>query len=229
MMHDQPRQFLGINIDLSNDGSVKVSHQRQPTLNKRRSSICRNQSPNNPVSKRLDAPACERLRDRRSQGALRGSCLPEEVPAESRCADICPSLWEAGRSIRHWHIPARALTFPAIEMDEHDNRVLAYMADWAVPHSTTGFCVTFKGAAISSGSKRQHCILLSSTEVEIVAVLHTAVPEEWKLVLTTTRPGIYQSTQLHRDVKGSEPSESRCRHALWGTNERNAKKPRNDA
>eukprot|EP00965_Chrysotila_dentata_P170386 5624131-Pleurochrysis_carterae.AAC.1 len=76
-------------------------------------------------------------------------------------------------------ILARALTFPTTEMDEHANRVLAYIAqnadegiefkpggkveliaysdtDWAVAHSTTGFCVTFGGAAISYGSKRQH-------------------------------------------------------------------------
>eukprot|EP00965_Chrysotila_dentata_P163858 5409488-Pleurochrysis_carterae.AAC.1 len=47
-------------------------------------------------------------------------------------------------------------------------------SDMAVAHSTTGFCVTFEGAAISYGSKRQHCISLSSTEAEIVAALHTA-------------------------------------------------------
>eukprot|EP00965_Chrysotila_dentata_P116914 3864265-Pleurochrysis_carterae.AAC.1 len=62
-------------------------------------------------------------------------------------------------------------------MDEHANHVLAYMAqnadegiefkpggkaeliaysgsDWAVAHSTTGFCVSFGGAAISYGLVR---------------------------------------------------------------------------
>eukprot|EP00965_Chrysotila_dentata_P001644 54729-Pleurochrysis_carterae.AAC.1 len=62
-------------------------------------------------------------------------------------------------------------------MDEHANRVLAYMAqtanegigfkaggesrlvaysdsDWAVSHSTTGFFVMFGGAVVSYGSKR---------------------------------------------------------------------------
>eukprot|EP00965_Chrysotila_dentata_P149872 4949085-Pleurochrysis_carterae.AAC.2 len=94
-------------------------------------------------------------------------------------------------------ITARALTFPTIEMDEHANRVLAYMANtadegiefksegeaelmaysdggWAVAHSTTGFCITFGGAAISYGSKRQHCISLLSTEAKIVAASHAA-------------------------------------------------------
>eukprot|EP00965_Chrysotila_dentata_P091981 3036149-Pleurochrysis_carterae.AAC.1 len=82
-------------------------------------------------------------------------------------------------------------------MDDHANRVLAYMAqnadagleyktqvgarliayfdsDWAVAHSTTGFCIMYGGAAVSYGSKRQHCISLSSTEAEIVAASHTA-------------------------------------------------------
>eukprot|EP00965_Chrysotila_dentata_P109136 3606291-Pleurochrysis_carterae.AAC.1 len=82
-------------------------------------------------------------------------------------------------------------------MDEHVNSVLAYMAqnadkgiefkaggglklvaysdsDWAVSHSTTGFCVVFGGAAVSYGSKRQHCISLSSTEAEIIAASQTA-------------------------------------------------------
>eukprot|EP00965_Chrysotila_dentata_P068016 2250112-Pleurochrysis_carterae.AAC.1 len=62
-------------------------------------------------------------------------------------------------------------------MDDHANHVLAYMAqsaeeyieyktqggrqliaysdsDWAVAHSTTGFCIMYGGAAISYGSKR---------------------------------------------------------------------------
>eukprot|EP00965_Chrysotila_dentata_P053954 1790538-Pleurochrysis_carterae.AAC.2 len=66
-------------------------------------------------------------------------------------------------------------------MNEHANRVLAYMAqnanegieyknvgepqlvaysdsDWAVAHSTTGFCAIYGGAAVSYGSNRQHCI-----------------------------------------------------------------------
>eukprot|EP00965_Chrysotila_dentata_P008601 280031-Pleurochrysis_carterae.AAC.1 len=82
-------------------------------------------------------------------------------------------------------------------MDEHANRVLAYMAqtadegiefkaggesrlvaysdsDWAVSHLTTGFCVIFGGAVVSYGSKRQHCLSLSSTEAEIIAASHTA-------------------------------------------------------
>eukprot|EP00965_Chrysotila_dentata_P035331 1175116-Pleurochrysis_carterae.AAC.1 len=54
-------------------------------------------------------------------------------------------------------------------------QLVAYSdSDWAVAHSTTGFCIMYGGAAVSYGSKRQHCISLSSTEAEIVAASHTA-------------------------------------------------------
>eukprot|EP00965_Chrysotila_dentata_P091517 3021843-Pleurochrysis_carterae.AAC.1 len=54
-------------------------------------------------------------------------------------------------------------------------QLVAYSdSDWAVAHFTTGFCIMYGGAAVSYGSKRQHCISLSSTEAEIVAASHTA-------------------------------------------------------
>eukprot|EP00965_Chrysotila_dentata_P110478 3650517-Pleurochrysis_carterae.AAC.1 len=53
--------------------------------------------------------------------------------------------------------------------------VAAYSdSDWAVSHSTKGFCVMFGGAVMSYGSNRQHCISLSSTEAEIIEASHTA-------------------------------------------------------
>eukprot|EP00965_Chrysotila_dentata_P117544 3884120-Pleurochrysis_carterae.AAC.1 len=58
---------------------------------------------------------------------------------------------------------------------ENAHTLTAYSdSDWAVGHSTTGFCVMLGGAAISYGSKRQHCIALSSTEAEIIAASHAA-------------------------------------------------------
>eukprot|EP00965_Chrysotila_dentata_P111313 3680542-Pleurochrysis_carterae.AAC.1 len=54
-----------------------------------------------------------------------------------------------------------------------DPQLVAYSdSDWAVAHLTTGFCITYVGAAASYGSKRQHCISLSSTEAEFLP--HTA-------------------------------------------------------
>ena len=55
------------------------------------------------------------------------------------------------------------------------SQLIAYSdSNWAVGHSTTGFCIMHGGAAVAYGSKRQHCISLSSTEAEIVAASHTA-------------------------------------------------------
>eukprot|EP00965_Chrysotila_dentata_P125579 4151960-Pleurochrysis_carterae.AAC.1 len=52
----------------------------------------------------------------------------------------------------------------------HSDELVAYSdSDWAVSHSTTGYCVFYGGAVVSYGSKRQHCIALSSCEAEIVA------------------------------------------------------------
>eukprot|EP00965_Chrysotila_dentata_P100678 3326621-Pleurochrysis_carterae.AAC.6 len=48
-------------------------------------------------------------------------------------------------------------------------------SNWAVAHSTTGFCITYGGTAVSYGSKLPHCISLSSSETEIVAASLTAV------------------------------------------------------
>ena len=89
---------------------------------------------------------------------------------------------------------ARCLTFPTEEMDQHADRIIAYMAqhaddalqfdgtapgadifsvysdsDWAVGHSTTGWCATYGNATVGYGSKRQQSVALSSTEAEIMA------------------------------------------------------------
>eukprot|EP00965_Chrysotila_dentata_P040293 1337329-Pleurochrysis_carterae.AAC.2 len=124
-------------------------------------------------------------------------------------------------------ILARALTFPTAEMDDYANRVLAYMAenadngiefkpggraelvaysdsDWAVAHSTTGFCVTYGGAAIFYGSKRQHCISLSSTEAEIVAASHTAAEVIYlRGLLAEMGQEQMRPTKMHVDSSGA--------------------------
>ena len=91
-------------------------------------------------------------------------------------------------------ICARCLTFPTAEMDQSADRIIAFMAqhavsglhydgtapgadtfsvysdsDWAVGHSTTGWCATYGNAAVGYGSKRQQSVALSSTEAEIMA------------------------------------------------------------
>ena len=95
---------------------------------------------------------------------------------------------------------SRALTFPTRELDLLCDDTIVYLAqtahlgltfdghadhagellaesdsDWAVGHSTTGWCMYLAGVAVSWASKRQACITMSSTEAEIVAASACAV------------------------------------------------------
>ena len=94
----------------------------------------------------------------------------------------------------------RALTFPTPELYDAAMRVLVYLArhenyalrysssapnastlwawtdsDWSVMWSTTGVVLMLAGAAILCVSRRQHCITLSSTEAELMAMSAGAV------------------------------------------------------
>jgi hypothetical protein len=95
---------------------------------------------------------------------------------------------------------SRALTFPTEEMELIVDDIIVYLAqtkslgvtfdgtvpnagqcyaetdsDWAVGHSTTGWCVYLAGAAMCYSSKRQTCIASSSTEAEIIAASSCAL------------------------------------------------------
>ena len=92
-------------------------------------------------------------------------------------------------------------------------------SDWAVRHSTTGFCIIFAGAPIGYSSKRQHCIALSSTEAEVMAASQTAT-EIFYFQGILRDLGMYQEepTPLYIDNTGAEElarelkSCSRSRH-----------------
>ena len=91
----------------------------------------------------------------------------------------------------------RCLKFPTPEMDAALDRIIVFQAqhaddgptygvgdnlglrayvdsDWQVDCSTTGWCIMYAGAVVAYGSKRQHCIALSSTEAEIMAASQAA-------------------------------------------------------
>ena len=95
---------------------------------------------------------------------------------------------------------SRALTFATEELDRCADTAIVYLAqtadigvtydghatdaatlkcesdsDWAVGHSTTGWCAYLAGACVAYASKRQACIALSSTEAEIIAASACAV------------------------------------------------------
>eukprot|EP00965_Chrysotila_dentata_P161247 5324762-Pleurochrysis_carterae.AAC.1 len=183
-MQDKPKQFLGVKNDIGNDDSVKVS---AAAYNKAKAEFYLQK----PLAEypRFETPSTPQL-VKDYEIAVRKEHYVEGAQIYATPCGRPGEAFTIG-------ILARALAFPTIEMDEHANRVLAYMAqnvdgdiefkpggraelvaysdsDWAVAHSTTGFCVTYGGVAIFFGSKRQHCISLSSTKAEIVAASHTA-------------------------------------------------------
>ena len=97
------------------------------------------------------------------------------------------------------NICARCLTFPTQDMYDHALRILVYMgrthslgmtyskhagqnrfecfadSDWNVRRSTTGWVIMLGGAAVGFASSRQHCIALSSTEAELMALATAAI------------------------------------------------------
>jgi hypothetical protein len=93
-----------------------------------------------------------------------------------------------------------ALTFPTEQLYMHLVRVLVYLlrtrslgitysahaphahtlraradSNWSETRSTTGFVIFLAGATINNGSRRQHCISMSSCEAELIALAETAI------------------------------------------------------
>jgi hypothetical protein len=97
-------------------------------------------------------------------------------------------------------VGGRCRTFPTARMMEHMERVLVYLgrtaslatnyvathpdsrclrgrsdSDWSVRRSTTGYVITLAMGAVAHGSRRQHCIAMSSTEAEMMALAELAL------------------------------------------------------
>jgi hypothetical protein len=97
-------------------------------------------------------------------------------------------------------IGGRCRTFPNKEMKTHMERVLVYLgltadlslvydgkavdarklvgrvdSDWHTRRSTTGYYIRLANAAICHGSRRQHCIAMSTTEAEMMGLAELAL------------------------------------------------------
>jgi hypothetical protein len=48
-------------------------------------------------------------------------------------------------------------------------------SNWTETRSTTGFVIVLAGGSVLHASKRQHCITMSSTEAELVALCDCAI------------------------------------------------------
>ena len=129
----------------------------------------------------------------------------------------------------YWGILCRCLTFATSAMLLHATRVLVYLmrtknlgllysgkgegagqpeaysdSDWETTRSCTGYGIKLAGALITWYSRRQHCIALSSTEAELMAMGACAremlyvkfILEDLLVIFTTPFP-------LFTDNKGS--------------------------
>ena len=119
-------------------------------------------------------------------------CQPRSkrhLPAHSR-PDVCYSCgWLQ-----------RCLTCPTEDLYEHALRQIVYLgrnatfgltfsrfpsetativakgdSDWSVLRSTTGYTVQYMNSSIGHGSRRQHCVAMSSTEAELIAMCTTCL------------------------------------------------------
>ena len=105
---------------------------------------------------------------------------PEVSAALGRCGSclaICtPELYECLVRILVFLSRTPELG-PTFNKYAHDaDKIVAYAdSDWGVKRSTTGYCVFLGGAVVSSASRRQHCITLSSTEAELMALADLAI------------------------------------------------------
>lgn len=96
--------------------------------------------------------------------SLLGSCLT--FPNDDMYQALMRVLVYLGRS------PKIGITF-----SRHSDQRLRCFADsnWSVTRSTTGYCMMLCGGVISANSHRQHCITMSSTEAELVALADCAI------------------------------------------------------
>jgi hypothetical protein len=97
---------------------------------------------------------------------LLGACLT--FPNEALYEHLMHVLVYLGRTRK------MGLTYSANAVDATILRAYAD-SNWGVTRSTTGFCIMLAGAAITSVSRRQHCITMSSCEAELVALADCAI------------------------------------------------------
>lgn len=134
-------------------------------------------------------------------------------------------------------VGGRCRTFPTAAMYRHMLRVLVYLgrtatlalhynakgpdsrrivgrsdSDWSVRRSTTGFVIMLAMAAVAHGSRRQHCIALSSTEAEMMALADLAV--ELLYIIEVLRQLGHEFDWETADLETDDPEAHRLIHAV---------------
>jgi hypothetical protein len=188
---EDPTHFLNMNVTVESPTRVKLTSQAYIT------SMADKYVPDWKARPKVELPATEKLTKAYERAQLRehspsptllkryGGKVGAMVYT-SPCVrvDTCYAISRL----------SRALTFPTDELESCADDVIVYLAqtaadgvtfdgaaagaatafvetdsDWAVGHSTTGWCIFLSGAAVAYRSMRQACIAMSSTEAEIVA------------------------------------------------------------
>jgi hypothetical protein len=190
---ENPRHFLNMNVDIQSPSRIKLSMEAYLT------SMADRYVPDWRERPTVDLPCThdlvsvyERALEQRSAQSIPAERLKSyggKVGAliyTTPCVrvDTCAAI---GRL-------SRALTFPTAELEQCADDVIVFLAqtasdgvtfdghadgasvlradsdsDWAVGHSTTGWCLRLAGAVVHCSSKRQTCIAMSSTEAELIA------------------------------------------------------------
>ena len=94
-------------------------------------------------------------------------------------------------------------------------------SDWHVAHSTSAHCIKFGEACVGYGSRRQHCISMSSTEAEVIAASQAALEMVYmRKLLREMGYELNKPTVLYVDNTGAvelskhRKSCNRSRHVL---------------
>eukprot|EP00965_Chrysotila_dentata_P103814 3427573-Pleurochrysis_carterae.AAC.1 len=125
-LQDKPKQFLGMNIDMGDDGSVKISASAY--VKAEAETYLPNMLDEYPL---YDAPSTPQLVKDYEIAARKehyvDPIFQKNYQSKVGALIYAPPCGRPGETFAI-DILARALTFPTAAMDEHANRVLAYMA-----------------------------------------------------------------------------------------------------
>ena len=228
-LDESPKHFLNMNIEVISPTKIKVSSQNYVTrmadryIPDWRTRATVDLPSTERLMKAYDAAQAERKDEATAPDAERIKRYGGKVGAliyTSPCAriDACYTISRL----------ARAITFATPELEACADECMVYMAqtaahgitfdghapnagvmeaytdsDWAVGHSTSGYCVRLAGVAFAYSSKRQACIAMSSTEAEIIAA-STCALEVVHFRHLLTEMGLHQEgpTMVYIDNSG---------------------------
>jgi len=227
-LKEDPEYFLGLNIHYEGLAKIRLSCESYIHTLEQRFPVSDMAKDKRDISLPCDDNLLKAY-ERAIESKADGPCDPDKLRAYGTKVGSLIYLVPTARCdvAATIGILARCLTFPTDEIDREADRCLRYLygtsgygitfdgykgetltaysdSDWAVRHSTTGYCLMLAGGPIGYGSKRQHCIALSSTEAEVMAASQAATEVTYFRGLLRDL-GLYQPqpTMLYVDNTGA--------------------------